>query len=132
MNPDSKNLSPQPVSAEETPDPDRLTEVFESVLACKWSLHILTQVRRGLHRPSELRRSITGLSDKVLNERLHKMLRFGVLQRTVYPEAPPRVEYTLSPFGSRFAHILDQINHLREEMASSPNAPPPPTHPADR
>lgn len=108
--PQKKSDSADPLGL---PDP---AQMFESVLGCKWSLHVLGQIRNGVYRPGQIRQSADGLTDKVLNERLNKLLRFGVLERVVYPEAPPRVEYTLSSFGHKFARILDEIDALRGEL----------------
>jgi DNA-binding HxlR family transcriptional regulator len=58
-----------------------------------------------------------GLTAKVLNERLRKLVRFGILEKTSYPEVPPRVEYRLTQFGHRFSGILDQIAAVEHERA---------------
>jgi DNA-binding HxlR family transcriptional regulator len=95
-----------------------VTEMFESCIGCKWTLHVLGQIRKGVNRPGALERSAPGLTAKVLNERLAKLSRFGVIERTSYGEIPPRVEYTLTPFGQRFVKVLDQIEALREELSA--------------
>ena len=59
---------------------------------------------------------LDGLTTKVLNERLRKLVRFGVVTRTAYPEIPPRVEYRLSPFGRRFSRLLDDVDELQAEL----------------
>jgi DNA-binding HxlR family transcriptional regulator len=61
---------------------------------------------------------IIGLTAKVLNERLRKLLRFGIIEREVFAEVPPRVEYRLTAFGRRFDGVLGEIAALdaaREE-----------------
>ncbi len=90
--------------------------MFEACIGCKWTLHVLGQIRKGVRRPGALERSAPGLTSKVLNERLQKLLRFGIIDKTVYPQTPPRVEYELTAFGQRFVVILDQIDALREQM----------------
>src|SRR5262249_35981029 len=92
----SRITMPTVTSAEEIPD---VAEVFENCIGCKWTIHVLTQIRRGVRRPGELVRTAQGLSTKVLNERLGKLVRFGVLAKTSYPQIPPRVEYDLTTFG---------------------------------
>lgn len=92
--------------------------MVESIIGCKWSLHVLAQIRAGVNRPGVLARSASGLTTKVLNERLEKMLRFGIITRHAYPEVPPRVEYTLTPFGERFAEILDAVERLKHDAAT--------------
>ncbi len=107
-------------------DPEARTDVsrmFESVLGCKWSLHVLGQIRKGVRRPVELHKSAPGLTEKVLNERLNKLLRFGLLERTVFAEAPPRVEYSLTAFGEKFVGVLDQIEALRKELEAAERTP---------
>jgi len=108
--------SPTVTSAQEIPD---VAEVFENCIGCKWTIHVLTQIRRGVRRPGELVRTADGLRTKVLNERLTKLVRFGVLAKTSYPEIPPRVEYELTRFGNRIALILDEVHKLRREMGQS-------------
>jgi DNA-binding HxlR family transcriptional regulator len=103
-------------SAEEIPD---VADVFENVVGCKWTIHVLTQIRQGVRRPGELVRTAEGLSAKVLNERLGKLVRFGVLAKSSYPEIPPRVEYDLTEFGNRIAQILDEVHKLRREMGQA-------------
>ena len=89
--------------------------MLENVLGCKWSLTILDLVRKGVCRPGAMQRAVPGLSAKVMNERLAKLCRFGVLEKVSYPEIPPRVEYGLTAFGRRFVAILGQIEDLDRE-----------------
>src|SRR5688572_12158759 len=93
-----------------------VTEMFESCIGCKWTLHVLSQIRQGVRRPGALERSAPGLTAKVLNERLNKLQRFGVIERKSYGEIPPRVEYSLTPFGQKFVKVLDEISALRDEL----------------
>ena len=52
----------------------------------------------------------------MLNERLSKLVRYGIVRRESYPEIPPRVEYRLSEFGSQFIDILDRIEALQMKL----------------
>jgi DNA-binding HxlR family transcriptional regulator len=90
--------------------------MVEDVVGCKWSLLVLELVRRGVSRPGAMERSVEGLTTKVLNERLKKLVRYEILQREVFPEVPPRVEYHLTPFGQRFSAVLDAIRDLGREI----------------
>ncbi len=90
--------------------------IFEGCLGCKWTLLVLGPIRGGVNRPGALVRTADGLTPKVLNERLKKLVRYGILERRIYPEVPPRVEYDFTPFGRRFLEILDQIDLLRREV----------------
>lgn len=52
-----------------------------------------------------------------MNERLRKMIRFGIVRRTVFGEKPPvEVEYRLTPFGRRFLRIIDEVRRLQEAV----------------
>ncbi len=92
--------------------------MIEDIVGCKWSLCVLDLVSRGVARPSAMQRSVDGLSTKVLNERLRKLLRFGLINREVFAEVPPHVEYRLTPRGRRFERVLAQIAELETELRS--------------
>ena len=89
--------------------------IIEKCVGCKWTLHILTQVRSGVIRPGQLERTAEGLTAKVLSERLVKLVRFGILDKQSFPEVPPRVEYHLTDFGRRLLDIFDQVEQLQRE-----------------
>lgn len=84
---------------------DRITEI----LRCKWTMVILDGIARGVNRPGRLERELPGLTTKVLNERVRKLERFGVIVRRSYPEVPPRVEYELTPRGRRLVMLVGTI-----------------------
>lgn len=90
--------------------------MVESIVGCKWSLTVLHLVRQGILRPGAMEHAVPGLSAKVLNERLRKLTRYGILDKHSYPEIPPRVEYRLTDFGGRFATLLDGISSLQEDL----------------
>lgn len=97
-----------------------IATIVENVVGCKWTLHVLAQVRAGVNRPGRLVRTAEGLTTKVLNERLAKLVRFGVLEKVSYPEVPPRVEYRLTPLGQRLYGVLDAIAELQQERDGGP------------
>jgi DNA-binding HxlR family transcriptional regulator len=65
----------------------------------KWSLQVISQLGEGTLRFTELKRAIEGISQRMLTLTLRQLERDGLVQRTVYPTVPPKVEYTLSEFG---------------------------------
>ncbi|MFF8188818.1 MULTISPECIES: winged helix-turn-helix transcriptional regulator [Microbacterium] len=65
----------------------------------KWSLLIISTLRAGTLRFSELQRHIPGVSQRMLTLTLKHLARDGLVSRTVHPEVPPRVEYSLTPTG---------------------------------
>jgi DNA-binding HxlR family transcriptional regulator len=102
--------------ADARPDVSRMVE---DIVGCKWSLAVLARVRAGTRRPGALEHSIPGLTAKVLNERLRKLARYGIVARTQCAEIPPRVECSLTPLGERFAAILDGIAELQRDIDAS-------------
>jgi DNA-binding HxlR family transcriptional regulator len=96
--------------------PPPVARMVEDIVGCKWSLAVLAQLRSGVQRPGEMERRLPGLSKKVLNERLRKLMRFNIVSRRVYAEVPPRVEYRLTRFGSRFVTLLDAVERLQRSV----------------
>jgi DNA-binding HxlR family transcriptional regulator len=92
--------------------------MVENIVGCKWSLTVLSLVRSGVHRPGAMEHAVEGLSAKVLNERLKKLVRFGILTKKSYAEIPPRVEYTLTAFGRKFSGLIEQIETLESDRVS--------------
>jgi len=99
-----------------------VASMVESIIGCKWSVGLLRLLADGCGRPSAILRASTGLSAKVMNERLRKMLRFGIVSRTVFGDKPPvEVEYVLTPFGLRFIGIIEEVRRLQEAVDRGPN-----------
>lgn len=97
-------------------DARRVHRMVEDVIGCKWSLTVLDLVRRGVNRPGAMEHAVEGLTTKVLNERLRKLVRYGVLEKNSYSEIPPRVEYGFTRFGERFLAVLDMIESLEDDQ----------------
>lgn len=83
-------------------------EILEH-LTTKWSVLVLRCLSDGIHRFSELRQRIDGVSEKMLAQTLKVLEKDGFLIRTVYPVVPPKVEYQLTLLGSQAA---EKLNHL--------------------
>ena len=102
----------------------RSARMVEQISGCKWSLTVYQLLAAGINRPGAMVRSVEGLSTKVLNDCLRKNQRFGIIERIAYPEVPPRVEYVLIPFGTKFVRIVDELKKLNDEVASGTLEPP--------
>ena len=100
-----------------------VAEIFEKCIGCKWTMHVLAQIRAGIHRPGQLERSVEGLTTKVLNDRLTKLVDLRIVRRESFPEIPPRVEYQLTDFGVHFMRIVDQIEELQKQFMRSEPTP---------
>ena len=81
-------------------------ETTLTLISDKWKVLILRDLMPGTKRFGELKKSIGSVSQKVLTAQLREMERSGLLTRTVYPEVPPRVEYTLTDIGESLKPIL--------------------------
>jgi DNA-binding HxlR family transcriptional regulator len=90
---------------------------LEDVVGCKWSAAVVAAIGRGVTRPGQLERFIPGISTKVLNERLRKLLDYGVITRAEFPGKVLRVEYHLSATGRKLVGIIERLRDLDEEHA---------------
>lgn len=76
------------------------------LIGSKWKLLIMRNLLVRPWRFNELKKSLEGISQKVLTDSLRSMEEDGIITRTVYPEVPPRVEYALSDLGESMRPIL--------------------------
>ena len=79
------------------------------LISDKWKVLILRDLLGGTKRFGELKRSVSGISQKVLTSNLRDMESNGLLTREVFPEVPPRVEYSLTELGFSLKPILDAM-----------------------
>ena len=79
------------------------------MISDKWKALILRDLLNGTMRFSELRRSVGNVSQKVLTANLRQMERDGLVHREVYPEVPPRVEYSLTQTGQSLRPVIDAM-----------------------
>lgn len=76
------------------------------LIGSKWKLLILRDLLTGPKRYNELRKSLTGISQKVLTSSLKSMVEDGLVTKISYPEVPPRVEYSLSLLGESMKPVI--------------------------
>lgn len=80
-----------------------------SLIGSKWKLLIMRNLLARPWRFNELRKDLDGISQKVLTDSLRSMEADGLVVRTVYPEVPPRVEYSLSALGESMQPIIKSM-----------------------
>ena len=94
-------------------------EITMSLIGDKWKVLIVRDLLTGTKRFGELRKSVTGITQKVLTNNLRQMEESGLVKRKVYAEVPPRVEYSLTQTGWSLKLILDSMvewgNEYREK-----------------
>jgi len=83
--------------------------VVVSLLADKWTIPVIHALARGTQRTGELRRAIAGVSQKMLTQTLRALEERGLIERTVYPVVPPRVEYRLTSMGESINGPLQRL-----------------------
>lgn len=95
-------------------------------LAEKWSLLLLHRLAEGPLRPSELRRAVGGISEKMLVQTLRRLERNGFVTRRDFAQVPPRVEYALTPLGGSLAGVARDLDRWVErhfgEIAAAQSA----------
>ena len=79
------------------------------MIGSKWKLLIMRNLLARPWRFNELQKSIDGISQKALTEALRSMAADGIVSRTVYPEVPPRVEYSLTELGESMRPIIKSM-----------------------
>ena len=90
-------------------------ETTLSLMGDKWKILIIRDLLGGTKRFGELRKSLTGVSQKVLTQHLRIMEESGLINRKVFAEVPPRVEYSLTEVGRSLKTILDVMWQWGEE-----------------
>jgi DNA-binding HxlR family transcriptional regulator len=85
-------------------------ETTLSVIGGKWKLLILRELLCGASRFGELRRRLSGISEKMLAQHLRELESDGIIARKIYPEVPPKVEYSLTASGKTLKPIIDGLH----------------------
>lgn len=80
-----------------------------NLIGNKWKLLIIRDLLNGTRRFGELRKSLTGISQRVLTENLRELETDGLLNRKVFAEVPPRVEYSLNDTGLSLKPIIETM-----------------------
>jgi DNA-binding HxlR family transcriptional regulator len=81
------------------------------VFSGKWTLMILCQLSKRVARFNELKRTIPGITQHMLTASLRDLETNGIVQRTVYAEVPPRVEYRMTPHGRSLKPVIEALAH---------------------
>lgn len=89
-------------------------ETTLTLIGDKWKVLILRDLLTGTKRFGELKRSVGSVSQKVLTSQLRDMENSGLVNRKVYAEVPPRVEYSLTELGQSLKPILDSLKNWGE------------------
>ncbi|REA60109.1 transcriptional regulator [Dyadobacter luteus] len=99
-----KNLKINPACDERCP-----VRASLSLLSGKWTLMILFQINENTVRYGELKRAVTGISEKMLIQELNMLVENKLVSKKAYHEIPPKVEYRLTELGLKTLPIVDQL-----------------------
>ena len=88
----------------------RVDQVVD-IIGKKWNLIIIWHLKSGTLRFSELQGRMCGINSKTITKHLRDLEQHDILTRTVYPEVPPRVEYSLTSRGEDILPIIDAMLH---------------------
>ena len=92
---------------------ERLTcevEYTLKVIGGRWKVLIIRELMADVKRFGELQRALSGITQKMLTQQLRELEEDGIIDRQVYPQIPPKVEYSLTPLGETLKPIL-QVMH---------------------
>jgi DNA-binding HxlR family transcriptional regulator len=84
------------------------------IIGSKWTMLILRDLFDGTKRFGELQSSLTGISPKTLSVRLEELQRDGIVAKKIYPQVPPKVEYSLTAKGESLHEIIDAMRYWGE------------------
>lgn len=99
-------------------------EVALEVIGGMWKVIVVRELRTGTKRYSELHRGLRNATHKMLAQQLRQLERDGVIDRKVYPQVPPKVEYSLTPLGRELGPLLDSMGDWGRRVIDRRTSPP--------
>jgi DNA-binding HxlR family transcriptional regulator len=94
-------------------------ETTARIVGGRWRAAVLDQLFSGAKRFSELKRGIPGISQRTLAQHLRQLQSSGIVDRTVFPDTPPRVVYTVTPLGESLRSLLEEMCHWGESHSGA-------------
>lgn len=85
-------------------------ETTLKAISGRWKILILRELFQGVRRFGELQRSLLGITQKMLTQQLRELEADGIINRQVYAQIPPKVEYSLTPLGETLKPILETMH----------------------
>ena len=94
-------------------------ETTARIVGGRWKAAVMEQLFEGPKRFSELKRNIPGMTQRSLAQQLRELQSTGIIERTVYPDAPPRVVYGITSLGRSLRPLLDAMCHWGKSHAAA-------------
>ncbi|CAN1212500.1 helix-turn-helix domain-containing protein [Tumidithrix helvetica PCC 7403] len=104
---DHKNLEPDDENSKRSSCP---VEAALKVIGGRWKVLILRELFGGIKRFGQLHRALHGITQKMLTQQLRELERDGLVDRHVYMQVPPKVEYSLTPLGTTLEPVLNSLH----------------------
>ena len=109
-------------------------DLVKEVIYGKWKIHLIHFIAEGNKRPNELQKKIPRATRRVLNVHLNELETHGFINKKIYAELPPKVEYSLTDLGQSLLPIITALGkwgdenqeHLRQVIAKSQSCEPAP------
>lgn len=89
------------------------------IIEGKWTTRIIRELLQGTCRYSELQRNLSGISPKILTERLKMLEYHKLVSKKIYPTIPPKTEYSLTPLGSEMQYVIAAMAEFGIKMLNS-------------
>lgn len=96
--------------------PKSPVEATISIIGCKWKILIIQELLNGTKRFGELKKSVKGITQKVLTSKLRELEEDGLLERKIYPQIPPKVEYTLTDVGYSLRAVIEALKEWGKDF----------------
>jgi DNA-binding HxlR family transcriptional regulator len=93
--------------------------VVIALLADKWTIPVVHELARGTKRTGELKKALTGVSQKMLTQTLRTLEAHGLIERKIYAEVPPRVDYRLTTMGESINEPLADLCEWTERNGAA-------------
>ena len=92
-------------------------EITLAMISGRWKLLIWRELFSGVKRFNELQRSLTGITQKMLTQHLREMEADGLVNRKIYAEIPPKVEYSLTETGKSLQPLIEKMHELGMQLS---------------
>ena len=92
-----------------------------NIIGGKWKPSIIYMIRTDRNRYSLLLKNITEISKQTLTNQLRELEKDGIIERIIYPEIPPRVEYKITPYGKTLLPIIDSMSNWAQKHMPKKN-----------
>jgi DNA-binding HxlR family transcriptional regulator len=97
---------------------NNLVELSLDIIGGKWKIPIIWRLKEGPMRYGELRRTLPKVTHKMMTQQLRELEQDEIINRKVYPEVPPKVEYTLTLLGKSAIPVIDMLREWGDEYKS--------------